>query len=59
MISNTGDIGAKFEWDQAAMEPYFSINPAVGYLSPGRDETFTQKYRKREKFDFDRKNRFR
>ena len=35
VLSNTGDIGVQFEWDLAALDPDFSIEPAVGYLAPG------------------------
>lgn len=45
MLSNTGDIGARFEWDQAVLSPYFTINPAIGYLSPGTQQPLTVTFR--------------
>ncbi|CAG5085222.1 Oidioi.mRNA.OKI2018_I69.PAR.g10844.t1.cds [Oikopleura dioica] len=38
MIKNTGDIGASFKWDTAALGKYFTISPAKGYLSPGTQQ---------------------
>ncbi|KAJ1558923.1 hypothetical protein HK096_003058, partial [Nowakowskiella sp. JEL0078] len=36
-LQNTGDIGAKFHWDDSKFEPDFSITPSEGYISPGMD----------------------
>ena len=30
-------MGAKFEWDGAALKPHFTIAPAQGFLAPGQD----------------------
>ena len=38
VLSNTGDIGVKFDWDIEALSPDFSIEPAVGYLTPGMSQ---------------------
>jgi hydrocephalus-inducing protein len=36
LLSNTGDVGAKFKWDiPEAAQQWFTITPAMGYLSPG------------------------
>lgn len=35
VMSNTGDIGARFRWDPRAFAPDFSVSPAQGYISPG------------------------
>jgi hydrocephalus-inducing protein len=35
-LSNTGDVGAKFTWDGAALGPNFSITPLQGFLAPGQ-----------------------
>jgi hypothetical protein len=40
VMSNTGDIGARFCWDIAKFAPDFSINPVEGYVSPGMDVPF-------------------
>ncbi|ELT89592.1 hypothetical protein CAPTEDRAFT_222082 [Capitella teleta] len=40
IMSNTGDIGARFKWELKKFAPDFSITPAEGYLSPGMDVPF-------------------
>ncbi|XP_030621187.1 hydrocephalus-inducing protein homolog [Chanos chanos] len=40
IMQNTGDIGAKFEWDVKRFAPDFSIKPAKGYISPGAEVPF-------------------
>ncbi|XP_035381538.1 hydrocephalus-inducing protein homolog [Electrophorus electricus] len=35
ILQNTGDIGARFQWDLKCFAPDFSICPAKGYLCPG------------------------
>ena len=40
ILSNTGDIGVPFEWDVAALEPDFSIEPPTGYITPGMSQPF-------------------
>jgi hydrocephalus-inducing protein len=37
VISNTGDVGTKFEWNTAQLAPHFSVVPADGFLSPNQD----------------------
>ncbi|KAI8900319.1 hypothetical protein BC833DRAFT_523632 [Globomyces pollinis-pini] len=36
-IQNTGDIGARFIWDESKFAPDFSISPSEGYISPGME----------------------
>lgn len=40
VMTNSGDIGARFRWAADKFLPDFSISPAAGYLSPGMDVTF-------------------
>ncbi|XP_049339422.1 hydrocephalus-inducing protein homolog isoform X2 [Astyanax mexicanus] len=37
ILQNTGDIGARFEWDVQSFAPDFSICPAKGYITPGME----------------------
>ncbi|KAM6946364.1 hydrocephalus-inducing protein homolog [Aplochiton taeniatus] len=37
MMANTGDIGARFQWDIERFGPDFSIAPAEGYICPGTE----------------------
>ncbi|XP_066540500.1 hydrocephalus-inducing protein homolog isoform X2 [Hoplias malabaricus] len=37
ILQNTGDIGARFQWDVQRFAPDFSISPAEGYVSPGME----------------------
>ncbi|XP_064641495.1 hydrocephalus-inducing protein-like isoform X2 [Lineus longissimus] len=40
VMSNSGDIGARFNWDIAKFAPDFSISPVEGYISPGMEVPF-------------------
>ncbi|XP_052816168.1 hydrocephalus-inducing protein homolog isoform X2 [Mya arenaria] len=40
VMSNTGDMNAKFNWDVESFRPDFSIYPVQGYITPGMDVTF-------------------
>ncbi|KAK3085440.1 hypothetical protein FSP39_003318 [Pinctada imbricata] len=40
VMSNSGDMNAKFRWDIRKFRPDFSINPVEGYITPGMDVTF-------------------
>lgn len=40
LLTNTGDIGAKFRWDPRQFAPDFSITPVQGYISPGMEVPF-------------------
>ncbi|XP_029109509.1 hydrocephalus-inducing protein homolog isoform X1 [Scleropages formosus] len=35
VMSNTGDMGARFKWDTKKFSPDFSISPTEGYICPG------------------------
>ncbi|XP_072551301.1 hydrocephalus-inducing protein homolog [Salminus brasiliensis] len=37
ILQNTGDIGARFQWDVKSFAPDFSICPAEGYIFPGME----------------------
>ncbi|XP_069510876.1 hydrocephalus-inducing protein homolog [Ambystoma mexicanum] len=47
IMQNTGDIGARFEWNLKQFQPDCSISPAQGYITPGMevalDVTFSPK----------------
>ena len=36
ILSNSGDIGVKFNWDAEALMPDFTIEPTQGYITPGQ-----------------------
>eukprot|EP00048_Salpingoeca_helianthica_P006582 m.100402 g.100402 ORF g.100402 m.100402 type:complete len:4697 (-) comp14058_c0_seq1:25-14115(-) len=36
LMSNTGDVGARFRWNAAQLSP-FTVTPAEGYISPGHE----------------------
>lgn len=40
VMSNTGDINAKFKWDIKRFQPDFSIHPVEGFITTGMDVTF-------------------
>ncbi|KAJ8332018.1 hypothetical protein SKAU_G00429950, partial [Synaphobranchus kaupii] len=40
IMSNTGDIGARFKWDVKKFSPHFSISPTEGYICPGMEVPF-------------------
>ncbi|XP_075242911.1 hydrocephalus-inducing protein-like isoform X4 [Convolutriloba macropyga] len=40
VMTNSGDIGASFQWNAAKFEPDFSITPTEGYISPGMEIVF-------------------
>ncbi|KAG7468631.1 hypothetical protein MATL_G00145140 [Megalops atlanticus] len=40
VMSNTGDIGARFQWDVRKFAPHFSISPTEGYICPGMEVPF-------------------
>nr|CAD7573115.1 unnamed protein product [Timema californicum] len=40
LLSNTGELGARFCWSRDNCDNLFSITPASGYLSPGVTITF-------------------
>ena len=40
IMMNIGDIGASFNWNTERFEPYFTINPPKGYITPGMEVPF-------------------
>lgn len=40
VMTNSGDIGARFKWDVQKFAPDFSIIPIEGYISPGMEVPF-------------------
>ncbi|XP_078527074.1 hydrocephalus-inducing protein homolog isoform X2 [Lissotriton helveticus] len=40
IMNNTGDIGARFEWDVKRFQPDCLINPTQGYITPGMEVAF-------------------
>ncbi|XP_052229341.1 hydrocephalus-inducing protein homolog isoform X3 [Dreissena polymorpha] len=40
VMSNTGDMNAKFNWDIDSFKPDFSIYPVKGQITPGMEVTF-------------------
>nr|XP_033799169.1 hydrocephalus-inducing protein homolog isoform X3 [Geotrypetes seraphini] len=40
VMFNTGDIGARFNWDIKKFQPDFSITPVEGYIIPGMEVGF-------------------
>ncbi|XP_075181569.1 hydrocephalus-inducing protein homolog [Anomaloglossus baeobatrachus] len=40
VLSNTGELGARFQWDVTQFAPDFSISPASGYITAGTEVTF-------------------
>ncbi|XP_056379319.1 hydrocephalus-inducing protein homolog [Hyla sarda] len=40
VLSNTGELGIRFEWDIKRFEPDFSIWPTSGYITAGTEVTF-------------------
>ena len=41
VMYNTGDIGARFRWDDTSFAPDFSISPVEGYVATGMQVDFT------------------
>ena len=41
LMTNTGDIGSKFEWDTEQFKPDFSISPERGFIAAGQEVVFT------------------
>eukprot|EP00079_Xenopus_tropicalis_P024447 XP_012817094.1 PREDICTED: hydrocephalus-inducing protein homolog isoform X1 [Xenopus tropicalis] len=48
VLSNTGELGARFKWDSEKFQPDFSISPASGYITAGTDVTFEVVFHPRE-----------
>ncbi|OCT82470.1 hypothetical protein XELAEV_18025000mg [Xenopus laevis] len=48
ILSNTGELGARFKWDSEKFQPDFSISPAFGYITAGTDVTFEIVFHPRE-----------
>uniref|UniRef100_G3VZI4 HYDIN axonemal central pair apparatus protein n=1 Tax=Sarcophilus harrisii TaxID=9305 RepID=G3VZI4_SARHA len=48
LMMNTGDIGARFQWDSKKFAPNFSITPTKGYITPGMEVAFEVIYRPTE-----------
>ncbi|XP_018430800.1 PREDICTED: hydrocephalus-inducing protein homolog, partial [Nanorana parkeri] len=40
VLSNTGELGARFQWDIKKFQPDFSISPVSGYVTAGSEVTF-------------------
>ncbi|XP_075045519.1 hydrocephalus-inducing protein homolog [Mixophyes fleayi] len=40
ILSNTGELGARFQWDKKTFQPDFTISPVTGYITAGTDVTF-------------------
>ncbi|XP_077145064.1 hydrocephalus-inducing protein homolog isoform X4 [Ranitomeya variabilis] len=40
VLSNTGELGARFQWDITQLEPDFFISPASGYITADSEVTF-------------------
>ncbi|KAM4614098.1 hydrocephalus-inducing protein homolog [Discoglossus pictus] len=40
LLSNTGDLGARFQWDIKKFHPDFSISPTSGYIIAGAEVIF-------------------
>ncbi|TDH09205.1 hypothetical protein EPR50_G00084380 [Perca flavescens] len=40
IMTNTGDIGARFQWKTESFPPELSITPAKGYICPDKDVPF-------------------
>ena len=41
LLSNTGDIGTRFQWDFSPAKEFFDIAPVQGYVPPGSDLALT------------------
>ncbi|KAM9301954.1 hydrocephalus-inducing protein homolog [Gastrophryne carolinensis] len=48
VLSNTGELGARFQWDTRKFQPDFSISPATGYITAGSDVTFDVTFHPRQ-----------
>ncbi|XP_013359426.1 PREDICTED: hydrocephalus-inducing protein homolog isoform X2 [Chinchilla lanigera] len=48
LMLNSGDMGARFNWDVQKFEPHFSISPDEGYITPGMEVSFEVTYRPTE-----------
>ncbi|XP_071173399.1 hydrocephalus-inducing protein homolog isoform X10 [Mytilus edulis] len=52
VMTNTGDMNAKFTWDIKRFRPDFNIYPVEGYITPGMEVTFEVTFEpKQEKKD--------
>ncbi|XP_063801928.1 hydrocephalus-inducing protein homolog isoform X2 [Pseudophryne corroboree] len=40
ILSNTGELGARFQWDTKRFQPDFTISPVTGYITAGTEVTF-------------------
>ncbi|CAN2389289.1 axonemal central apparatus assembly [Pristimantis euphronides] len=40
ILSNIGELGARFQWDIKKFEPNFSISPSSGYITANTEVTF-------------------
>ncbi|XP_029465095.1 hydrocephalus-inducing protein homolog [Rhinatrema bivittatum] len=45
VMFNTGDIGARFNWNIKTFQPDFSITPVEGYITPGMEVAFEVTFR--------------
>ncbi|KAG8562376.1 hypothetical protein GDO81_015657 [Engystomops pustulosus] len=48
ILTNTGELGARFQWDTKKFEPDFSISPVSGYIMAGTEVTFDIVFHPRE-----------
>ncbi|KAM8946018.1 LOW QUALITY PROTEIN: hydrocephalus-inducing protein homolog [Pelodytes ibericus] len=48
ILSNTGELGARFQWDLKSFQPDFSISPTSGYITAGSDVIFDVDFHPRE-----------
>ncbi|CAH2323836.1 Hypothetical predicted protein [Pelobates cultripes] len=48
ILNNTGELGARFQWNAKMFQPDFSISPVSGYITAGTDVTFEVVFHPRE-----------
>ncbi|CAI9616595.1 unnamed protein product [Staurois parvus] len=48
VLSNSGELGARFQWDIKKFQPEFSISPVSGYITAGSEVTFDVTFHPRE-----------
>ncbi|XP_073461747.1 hydrocephalus-inducing protein homolog [Aquarana catesbeiana] len=48
VLSNSGELGARFQWDIKKFQPDFSISPVSGYITAGSEVTFDVTFHPRE-----------
>lgn len=41
LMTNSGDIGARFKWNTVPLGTFFTVSPAEGYISAGREVPLT------------------